>query len=301
MSRTAPRPIARLAARREPRSYAGARALVTGGASGLGLELTRLLAADGARVLVVDLHEEAPGALPEGVDYLTLDVRSDEGWDRVRNHVEVAWGGLDLLLLNAGIAVGGRIEVASMEDWQRIIDVNLLGVVRGFRTFVPMMKQAGSGQIVATSSLAGLVHAPGMAAYNAVKAGVVALVEGSRAELAPFGIGVSAICPSFFRTNLHQSLHGKDVELEQSATTLITKAPRSAEQVARAAYAGMAQGRQIILTDPDGKVAWRSKRYNRRTYEAVLGQVGKRLAKGKPPVPRLVERLQQRQGDRGAR
>ncbi|WP_435201234.1 SDR family NAD(P)-dependent oxidoreductase [Janibacter sp. GS2] len=283
--------------RRRPRSYAGARVLVTGGASGLGLELTRLLAADGARVLVVDLHAEPPAdALPAGVDYRPLDVRSDEGWDEVRNAVEATWGGLDLLVLNAGIAVGGRIEVASMEDWQRIVDINLLGVVRGFRAFVPMMKEAGHGQIVATSSLAGLVHAPGMAAYNAVKAGVVAVVEGSRAELAPFGVGVSAICPSFFRTNLHESLHGKDVELEQSATTLITKAPRSAKQVAGSAYEGMARGRTIILTDPDGRIAWRSKRFSRPVYEAVLTQVGKRLAAGKPPLPTWVERLQQRQG-----
>lgn len=289
-----------LITRTRPRSYAGQRALITGGASGLGLELTRLLAADGARVLVVDLHDEAPTALPESVEYRTLDVRSDEGWDEIRNHVEVAWGGLDLLVLNAGIAVGGRIEVASMEDWQRIIDINLLGVVRGFRTFVPMMQVAGQGQIVATSSLAGLVHAPGMAAYNAVKAGVVAVVEGSRAELAPYGIGVSAICPAFFRTNLHESLHGKDVELEQSATTLITKAPRSARQVAEAAYAAMARNRTIILTDSDGRVAWRAKRFCRPVYEAILTQVGKRVADGKPPLPKVVERLQQLQG-RGSR
>lgn len=281
--------------RPRPRSYAGQRALVTGGASGLGLELTRLLAADGARVLVVDLHDEAPAGLPEGVEYRTLDVRSDEGWDETRNHVETTWGGLDLLVLNAGIAVGGRIEVTSVEDWQRIIDINLLGVVRGFRTFVPMMKGAGRGQIVATSSLAGLVHAPGMAAYNSVKAGVVAVAEGSRAELAPFGIDVSAICPSFFRTNLHESLHGKDVELEQSATTLITKAPRSARQVAEAAYAGMAGHRTIILTDTDGRVAWRAKRLSRPVYEAVLAYVGKRVADGKPPLPKAIERLQQLQ------
>ncbi len=289
-----------LITRTRPRSYAGQRALITGGASGLGLELTRLLAADGARVLVVDLHDEAPAALPDGVEYHTLDVRSDEGWDEIRNHVEVAWGGLDLLVLNAGIAVGGRIEVASMEDWQRIIDINLLGVVRGFRAFVPMMKMAGQGQIVATSSLAGLVHAPGMAAYNAVKAGVVAVVEGSRAELAPFGIGVSAICPAFFRTNLHESLHGKDAELEQSATTLITKAPRSARQVAEAAYAEMARNRTIILTDSDGRVAWRAKRFSRPVYEAILTQVGKRVAAGKPPLPKAAERLQQLQA-RGSR
>ncbi|MBA4085966.1 MAG: short-chain dehydrogenase [Kytococcus sp.] len=290
-----------LFSRTAPRSYRGARVLLTGGASGLGLELTRLLAADGARVLVVDLHDTTPSGLPEGVDYRQLDVRSDEGWDEVRNHVDTTWGGLDLLVLNAGIAVGGRIEIASIEDWQRIIDINLLGVVRGMRTFVPMMKEAGAGQIVATSSLAGLVHAPGMAAYNAVKAGVVALVEGTRAELAPFGVEVSAICPGFFRTNLADSLNGKDVELEQSATSLITKAPRSARQVAEAAYAGMAGGRQIILTDVDGRVAWRAKRVARPVYEAILRWVGGRMAAGKPPMPGVLERLQDKQGQRAER
>lgn len=281
--------------RRPGRSYSGQRAVVTGGASGLGLELTRLLADEGARVLVADLHNQAPSSLPDGVEYRFLDVRSDQGWEEIRDHVETGWGGLDLLVLNAGIAVGGRIEVSSVEDWQRIIDINLLGVVRGLRTFIPLMKAAGHGQVVATASLAGLVHAPGMAAYNAVKAGVVALAEGSRAELAPYDIGVSAVCPSFFRTNLHTSLHGNDVELEQSATTLITHAPRSARQVAEEALAGMRRDRTIILTDTDGRVAWRVKRYARPVYEAVLAVVGKRVADGKPPVPSAVERLQQLQ------
>ncbi len=282
-----------------PRSNSGARVLVTGGASGLGLALTRQLVADGARVLVVDLHEVPPaGVLPPGADYRRLDVRSGEGWDELRNHVEATWGGLDLLLLNAGIAVGGRVEVTSIEDWQRIIDVNLLGVVRGFHAFVPMMKQAGAGQIVATASLAGLVHAPGMSAYNAVKSGVVALVEGSRAELAPFGISVSAICPCFFRTNLHESLHGKDVEMEQSATSLITQAPRTADEVARTALAGIARDRQTILTDVEGHVAWRAKRLARPVYERVLRGVGGRLANGRAPVPAVLQRLRDRQGRR---
>ncbi|BDZ59724.1 hypothetical protein GCM10025872_33810 [Barrientosiimonas endolithica] len=91
----------------KPRSYAGQYAIVTGGASGLGLELVRLLAADGATVLAVDLHEQAPeGALPEGVLYRRLDVRDEEGWDELRNWVEATWGRLDLLVSNAGIAVG---------------------------------------------------------------------------------------------------------------------------------------------------------------------------------------------------
>lgn len=278
--------------RRQPRSYQGRRALVTGGASGLGLELTRLLARDGAWVLVGDLHEERPDALPEGVEYRRLDVRSEEDWAAAREEVETSWGGLDLLVLNAGIAVGGRVELTSIEDWQRIIDINLLGVVRGFRAFVPMMKEAGGGQIVSTASLAGLVHPPAMAAYDAVKAGVVALTESARAELAPYSIDVQAICPSFFRTNLHTSLQGADQRMEQDATGLITRAPRSAAQVAARAYAGMQAGGQLILTDGEGRVALAAKRFARPGLEGVMRYAGRRIAAGRPPTPPLVERLQ---------
>ena len=112
-----------------------------------------------------------------------------------RAWVEPDWGGLDLLVNNAGVAGGGRIERCSIEDWQWIFDVNLFGVVRGTRAFVPMLKAQGSGRIVNTASLAGLVHPPGMGSYNAVKAAVVAFSETAAHELAPYGVGVHGRVP----------------------------------------------------------------------------------------------------------
>ena len=280
----------------KPRSYAGQYAIVTGGASGLGLELVRLLAADGATVLAVDLHEQAPeGALPEGVLYRRLDVRDEEGWDELRNWVEATWGRLDLLVSNAGIAVGGRIDVTGLEDWDRAVSINLMGIVKGVRTFAPMLKEQGSGQLVQTASLAGLIHAPGMAAYNVVKAGGVALSETLRHELAPYDIGVSVICPAFFRTNLAESLHGKDVHLEQSAVNLINKAPRSAEQVAAKAFAGMQRGTFIILTDRDGEVAYRGKRFTRPVYDRLMVRAGQEMRDGGTGSG-MLEKLAQVQG-----
>ncbi|MEO8851202.1 MAG: SDR family NAD(P)-dependent oxidoreductase [Allobranchiibius sp.] len=282
--------------RSHPRSYAGKRALVTGGCSGFGLELVKLLAAEAAQVLVVDVHEQAPeGVLPVGVQYRQLDVRSDEQWDETRLWVESNWHGLDLLINNAGVAAGGRIDQTSMDDWKWIVDINLLGVVRGCRTFTPMMKEADSGQIVSTASLAGLVHAPGMSSYNAVKAGVVAISETLLHELSPWNIAVSVICPSFFRTNLASSLQGKDVEMEESAVHLINDAPRSAAQVAQVAYAGMRAGRFLILTDSDGRIAYHGKRFSRPAYSAAMKRTGANLASGRPAVPQFIKKYQARQ------
>ncbi len=276
--------------RNEPESFAGKRALVTGGASGLGLAMTEELVADGARVLVVDVHAQAPeGVLPAGVEYRQLDVRSDEAWEETRNWVEANWGGLDLLFNNAGVAAGGRIDVESMDNWHRVVEINLLGVVRGCRTFVPMMRDGGGGHIVNTASLAGLVHAPSMSSYNTVKAGVVALSETLRHELAPDHIEVSVICPSFFRTNLADSLQGKDVEAERSAVDLITKAPRSAEQVAAKALDGVRRRKFIVLTDPDGVAAYNAKRYARKAYDSAMIRSSVNLREGKDPMGDLAK------------
>ena len=280
---------------RPARSFAGTRALVTGGASGLGLELVRLLAADGARVLATDQHDAAPeGVLPDGVEYRRLDVRSDAQWEAARDWVRDTWGGLDLLVNNAGVAAGGRIEVASMDEWTWIVDINLLGVVRGCRTFTPMMKQARAGHLVNVASLAGLVHAPSMSSYNAVKAGVVAVSETLRHELAPWDIDVSVICPSFFRTNLAASLRGADTDTEAGAVQLIQQAPRSAAQVARVAYAAIGARRFLVLTDDQGRLAVRAKRFARPAYDAAMIAAARRIADGDPVTPQFLAGVQTR-------
>lgn len=266
-------------------SYAGQHAIVTGGASGFGRALVQRLHADGATVLVVDVHEQAPeGALPAGVLYRRLDVRDETGWDELRNHVEATWGRLDLLVSNAGIGVGGRIDVTALEEWDRAIAINLMGVVKGIRTFVPMMKEQGSGHLVQTASLAGLVHAPGMATYNTVKAGVVAVSETLHHELAPYGIDVTVICPSFFRTALADSLAGKDVDLEHSAVSLINDSPRSAEQIAARTFAGMQRRTFLVLPDEEAQIASRAKRFTRPAYDRVMLGAGRNLRDGKSPT-----------------
>lgn len=239
----------------------------------------RELTARGDRVLATDLAEERPADLPDGAGYLRLDVRNDDDWAAAVGHVRETWGGLDLLVNNAGVAAGGRIDIATMDEWHWIVDINLLGVVRGCRTFVPLFKEQGSGHIVNTASLAGLVHAPGMAAYNTVKAGVVALSETLSHELAPYGITVSVVCPSFFQTNLVASFQGADTEMEDAGKAMVSGSRRTAATIAAIVVKGIDAGKDVILTDLDGHLAWRAKRYARPVYRTVMKRVAHRTAR----------------------
>ncbi len=241
------------------------RVLVTGGASGLGAALVAEFAGRGDRVLIADVVE--PAELAAGVGYLRLDVTSDADWEAAAAWVQDRWGGLDVLVNNAGIASGGRIDVATIDEWQRVIDINLLGVVRGCRTFTPGFKAQGSGHIVNTASLAGLVHPPGMSSYTAVKAGVVALSETLSYELHPYGIRVTAVCPGFFRTNLASSLSSSDTAVGQIAARLIEKSPYTADQIAAEVMKGIEEGVMVVVPDDAARMAVWAKTHDRPLYD----------------------------------
>jgi NAD(P)-dependent dehydrogenase (short-subunit alcohol dehydrogenase family) len=270
------------------------RVLVTGGASGLGAALVRRFAERGDRVLSADLSEGQTvptdrasdnSAAGEGeVVRRRLDVTSEDDWASARDWVGAEWGGLDVLVNNAGVAGGGRIELCSMEDWQWIFDVNLFGVVRGTRAFVPMMKAQGSGWIVNTASLAGLVHPPGMGSYNAVKAAVVAFSETTAHELAPWGVGCTAVCPSYFRTNLISSMRGADTDLAAQIGKLVERSPISADDIAAAVLDGLERGEELVVPDEPARAAYALKLHDRAAYDqqmrATAARARERAASG---------------------
>jgi NAD(P)-dependent dehydrogenase (short-subunit alcohol dehydrogenase family) len=243
------------------------RILVTGAARGLGAALAATWRARGEDVLTTDLA---------GAD-LTLDITSDDDWAAALRHVEDTWGGLDLLVNNAGIAGGGRLDVATLEEWQRLLDVNLLGIVRGTRTFVPLLKQQRSGHIVNVASLAGLVHPAGMAGYNAVKAAVVALTETTGHELAAYGVRATVVCPSYFRTGLVDHLEGADEALGQVIRQLVRSAPLGPEEIAAAVVEAVDRGEEVVLPDPAARAAYDLKLTDRAAYDAQLRRQAARL------------------------
>jgi NAD(P)-dependent dehydrogenase (short-subunit alcohol dehydrogenase family) len=246
------------------------RVLVTGAASGLGAALTSAFRARGDKVLATDVT---------GGD-LTLDITSDEDWAAALEHVEGTWGGLDMLVNNAGVAGGGRLDVATMDEWEWITNINLFGVVRGTRTFVPLFKRQRSGHIVNIASLAGLVHPAGMASYNAVKAGVVALTETTGHELAGYGVRASVVCPSYFRTNLMSSLRGADEQLSGVVAHLVRSSPITADDIAAGVLEGLDSGDELIVPDQPARDAYALKQADRAAYDAVMRAQAAKLDRG---------------------
>lgn len=249
------------------------RVLVTGAAAGFGLALTRLLSQRRCRVLSTDVAAETPAGLDDlpGVTYRRLDVRSQDDWDAARDFVLREWKGLDVLFNNAGVGSGGDIDDEAIDAWQHVISINLLGVVRGCKTFVPVFKDQRAGRIVNTASAAGLVHPPGMASYCSAKAGVVALSECMLFELESFGITVSAICPSFFQSDIAASM--PDGEAKRAAAALMKASGRTAEQVARVALQGVDAGHHLVLPDRGARTAYAAKRFARPLYLRTMRAV----------------------------
>jgi NAD(P)-dependent dehydrogenase (short-subunit alcohol dehydrogenase family) len=247
------------------------RVLVTGGSSGLGRAIADRFAATGARVLIADLvpSKETGGT----VEYQRLDVRSEDDWRRVRDWCESAWGGLDVLVNNAGVAAAGRIERVEQDDWDWILDINLNGAVRGCRTFVPLLKRQGGGHIVNIASLAALINLPGMASYNVSKAAVVALSETLRHELAPWGVGVSVVCPGFVPTGLGAGLRSPDRVLTEQAHRWIQRGAGTPELVAEAVVDAVAKGRFLVLTHPKDRSAVRTKRWLPRVADGRIARM----------------------------
>jgi NAD(P)-dependent dehydrogenase (short-subunit alcohol dehydrogenase family) len=244
------------------------RIFITGGASGLGRALAERYAREDWRVCIGDIHEargaETLAALrAAGVreaHFLRCDVTREEDFATAAAWLRDHWGGVDVVVNNAGVAASGGIDENTMSDWSWIVDINLLGVVRGCQAFTPLFRSQGSGHFVNVASMAGLIHPPLMSAYCATKAAVVALSETLRLELAPDRIAVSVVCPAFFRTNLAQGQRAGNAQLEQVTRRLVEKARLGAPEIADRVYRGVKRRDLHILTHPDAKLLWIVKR-----------------------------------------
>lgn len=246
------------------------RVLITGAGSGLGLALAHRYAGVGCAVACVDLIAEraraAAASLPgEGHFALTADVGDDDAMLALHGEISQRWPTLDVLINNAGIASGGNLIDTTPEEWQRVLQINLMGVVRGCRLFLPTMIDRGRGQVINVASFAGLAGAPGIMSYGVAKAGVVALSEQLRAEVDEHGIRISVVCPAFFRTNLLQNWEG-DARMKAVAARLVEQSTDSIDEVADKVFAQAERGRFMILPTRREPMRWRLKRWFPELY-----------------------------------
>ncbi|MFT3928026.1 MAG: SDR family oxidoreductase [Myxococcales bacterium] len=257
----------------------GKRIFITGAASGLGLALAKRYAREGYKVCLGDVNDAAGQSAQEAVRaagaaealYLRCDVTKEEDLQTVANTLSERWGGVDIVVNNAGVAQAGSIDEVSLDDWRWILDINLLGVVRGCKIFTPVFKRQGDGRFINVASMAGLLDMPKMSSYNVSKAAVVSLSETLQNELGHSNIRVSVVCPSFFKTNLADSLRTTDPKLGVLVGKLVSRGKLTAEIVADKVYEGAKNNEFYILPHLDGRALWQAKTLlPRALYNAIV-------------------------------
>jgi NAD(P)-dependent dehydrogenase (short-subunit alcohol dehydrogenase family) len=254
---------------RERGAMAGSdRVLITGAGSGLGQALALRYGQDGHRIACADIQPEraqATAALlaAAGVEALALsvDVADADSVAALEQALRNTWGGIDVLVNNAGVSSAGSFADTALDDWRWMLQVNLMGVVHGCRSFLPGLLGQRRGRIVNIASYAALAGAPGIAPYAVAKAGVVALSESLRAELDGTGVGVSVACPSFFPTRLLENFRAPASRYRTLAEKMMAASRTDATRVADAIVRAAAAGTFLILPTPDEPARWRLKRW----------------------------------------
>jgi 3alpha(or 20beta)-hydroxysteroid dehydrogenase len=182
----------------------GKRALITGGGRGQGAAAAELFVASGAQVLIADVLDADAGALADRLGpaaaHVHLDVREPDQWAAAVARAQDAFGGLDVLVNNAGIIRTGPLETLPLQDYRDVVDVNQVGCFLGLQAVVPLMREAGGGSIVNISSVAGLKGVAGAIAYSASKWAIRGMTKTAALELGPYGIRVNSVHPGTIDT-----------------------------------------------------------------------------------------------------
>lgn len=230
-------------------------AIVTGAASGIGRALSAELRRRGARVWMTDVDgarlEKAADELG-AEQWRLLDVTDAEAFEALAGEVREQSGRVDYLFNNAGIAVIGHYHEMEPGDVDKLIDVNLRGVFHGVHAVYPIMRQQRKGHIVNTSSVSGLIPAPGFTAYSATKHAVVGLSRGLRVEAERFGVKVSVLCPGFTDTAIIHDADYRGIDGGRAVKKL-PFALDSPESCAREALDGVAKNKAEIVTSKHAK------------------------------------------------
>jgi NAD(P)-dependent dehydrogenase (short-subunit alcohol dehydrogenase family) len=251
--------------------------VITGAASGIGRDLAAIFAQKGCTILIADVND--PGSRQ------TLDLVRNSGGDgeifhcdvsklddvmKMADHCYEKWGTVDILINNAGVAAAGFMGDIPIEDWEWIVAINFWGVVHGCHAFVPRMKKQGDGYIVNVASAAGIISFPEMSSYNSTKAAVISISETLKCELAPHGIGVTVLCPTFINTNLFESLRCTDDFQRMCTRTGFENARVTSRAVAEKTVKAIENNKLYVLPQAGAKLSWIYKRMAPSVYYGSL-------------------------------
>ena len=252
----------------------GRTVLVTGAASGIGRETALAFARRGADLVICDLDEKGLDATTSDIRHLgrggasphVVDVASAEQMETFAKSVHASMPAIDVLVNNAGVAIGGGFLDTSLHDWEWILGVNLRGVIHGCHYFVPPMVERGAGgHVVNVSSAAGYTASAELAAYCTTKFGVLGLSESLRDELAPHGIGVSAICPGIINTPITRAakMVGPDAsdEARDAMVSFYQRRNYGPERVAQGILRAVERNRGVAPITPEAWALYYLKRW----------------------------------------
>jgi len=244
--------------------------VVTGAGSGIGRSIARAFAAEGSRVHVVDVRGDRAEAVADEIRATgahaashAVDVSDPGAVEALAERVVAAEGRVDVALNNAGIAIGGPFEQTSLDDWKRIVDVNLWGVVHGCRAFLPRMAARGEGVVVNTASVLGLFSIPHVSAYSATKFAVVGMSESLDAEYRDRGVRVLVLCPGLVATNIiadGKVATDRDPDGARTARRF-ARSGVSPDVIARDVVRGVKAEKALILSPAHAKVMAATKRF----------------------------------------
>ncbi|MFM6932129.1 MAG: SDR family oxidoreductase [Novosphingobium sp.] len=232
---------------------AGKVILITGGGGGIGAGIAEAFAEAGAKVAITDINGDWARAeaarIGQGAIAFQHDVTSPESWAEVKAGVEAAFGAVDVLCNNAGISIPFKpMEQITLEQFDRVMAINVRGVFLGCQLFMAEMKARGSGHIVNTSSVNGQLPHGTFAVYSASKFAVAALSESIRQELAPFGVGVSILYPGLTRSRMSEGqVHNLPEEMQKAIAGKMMEPVWLGRAVVRAVEANQLH----IITHPD--------------------------------------------------
>jgi 3-oxoacyl-[acyl-carrier protein] reductase len=243
----------------------GKRALVTGAASGIGRALALALAREGADLYLLDINENGLASIALEARDLGVRVRTvicdlvcPAAARSAADQLLQAWGGLEILINNAGISYHGNTEAMSDEQWDRVLAVNLHSPLLLTRRLLPALLSSGDAHIVNVCSILGLVAIPRFTAYQTSKYGLVGFSESLRAEYASRGLGVTALCPGFVQTNIYRAIDGTGSRPMRPPPRLVVASP---EQVAARAIRAIYGNHGVVPVTFLAKLMWRLKRW----------------------------------------